>query len=59
MVETTIKEKAATKEKASKANNVLDRMLDPKRREEAIQNYMSDFKLSREEAIRQLEHAGF
>lgn len=47
------------KEKATKAYNVLDRMRDPKRREEVIQNYMTDFKLSREEAIKQLEEAGF
>ena len=50
---------AKIKEKATKTYNVLDRMLDPKRREEVIQNYMADFNLSREEAIRQLEEAGF
>jgi hypothetical protein len=41
---------ATTKEKGTKPYNVLDRMLDPKRREEVIQNYMADFKLSREDA---------
>jgi hypothetical protein len=59
MADTKLKEKAAIKQRATKAHNVLDRMLDPKRREEVIQNYMSDFNLSREEAIRQLEEAGF
>jgi hypothetical protein len=50
---------ATTKEKVTKAYNVLDRMLDPQRREEVIKNYMADFNLSREEAVRQLEQAGF
>ena len=50
---------AKIKEKAAKPYKVLDRMLDPKRREEVIQNYLADFNLNREEAIKQFEKAGY